>query len=91
MNLLQQNPLVSVYMPTKNRRDLLERALNSILEQTYSNLDVIVVDDGSTDDTVAFLETVVNNDQRVRFLVIKQAQVHVLQEISRYNMLTVSS
>ncbi|WP_286265524.1 glycosyltransferase [Thalassotalea atypica] len=54
-------------MPTKNRRDLLERALNSILEQTYSNLDVIVVDDGSTDDTVAFLETVVNNDQRVRF------------------------
>jgi len=48
-------PLVSVYMPTKNRRKLLERAINSIQSQSYPAIEIIVVDDGSTDDTSSFL------------------------------------
>lgn len=47
--------LVSVYMPTRNRVHLLERALNSVLHQTYSPIEVIVVDDGSTDGTAELL------------------------------------
>lgn len=52
----EHTPLVTIYLVTKNRRTLLERALKSIESQTYRNLEVIVVDDGSDDDTASFLE-----------------------------------
>jgi glycosyltransferase involved in cell wall biosynthesis len=48
-------PQVSIYVPTRNRRALLARALNSISAQTYRRFEVIVVDDGSVDDTPMFL------------------------------------
>ncbi len=43
--------LVSVYIPTRNRRDLLKRAIDSVLQQTYPNIELIICDDASTDDT----------------------------------------
>ncbi|WP_103707894.1 glycosyltransferase family 2 protein [Paraburkholderia eburnea] len=46
---------VSVYIPTKNRMHLLERALNSVFNQTYKNIEVIVADDGSTDGSREYL------------------------------------
>lgn len=48
-------PRVSVVIPTFNRRAVLQRCLAALARQTYSNLDVIVVDDASTDDTTAML------------------------------------
>jgi len=47
----RSTPLVSVIVPTYQRAELLPRALASVAEQTYRNLEVIVVDDGSTDAT----------------------------------------
>lgn len=49
--------LVSAIIPTKNRADLLRRALDSVLNQTYSNLEIVVVNDGSTDQTPELLQT----------------------------------
>jgi glycosyltransferase involved in cell wall biosynthesis len=47
---------VTVVLPTHNRASTLERAINSVLNQTFSDFELIVVDDGSTDSTPAILE-----------------------------------
>jgi glycosyltransferase involved in cell wall biosynthesis len=53
-------PLVSVYIPTKNRQALLATSIDSILQQTYPNVEILVVDDGSTDNTFEFLTYLAN-------------------------------
>lgn len=59
-------PLISVIIPTYNRRDLLLRAIDSVLRQTHEELEVIVVDDASTDGTQsAVLEM---KDERIRYV-----------------------
>jgi len=58
--------MVSVVIPTYNRGHVVLRALESVLAQTYRDLDVLVVDDGSTDDTAARLGAV--TDPRVRYV-----------------------
>jgi glycosyltransferase involved in cell wall biosynthesis len=60
--------LVTVYIPTRNRVDALAVALESVLRQSHSNLDVIVVNDGSTDGTSRYLEHIVTKDSRVRVI-----------------------
>ncbi len=60
-------PLVTVYIATHNRSSLLIRALNSVFNQTYPNIEIIVADDGSTDDTERVLQPFVR-DNRISYL-----------------------
>lgn len=57
--------LVSVVIPTYNRRDSIQRAIQSVLNQTYSNFEILVIDDGSTDDTEAVVKRM--NDSRIHY------------------------
>ena len=59
-------PAVSIAIPTYNRATTLERALRSALEQTHTDLEVLVSDNASTDDTAALLERVAAGDPRLR-------------------------
>ena len=60
---------LSVIIPTKNRCEHLKRAVNSILDQTSKNIEIIIIDDASTDNTVLYLtELIHNNNNNVKFI-----------------------
>src|SRR5882724_2062331 len=61
-----KQPKVSVIIPTYNRAHYLGTAVNSVLSQTFSDFELIVVDDGSTDDTMRLVERF--HDSRLRYI-----------------------
>ena len=59
-------PLLSVIVPVYNAEKTVERCVSSILKQTYAPLELLLVDDGSTDGSYALLQGVAAQDERVR-------------------------
>ena len=59
-------PLVSVIVPVYNVAPYLEQCLDSIVNQTYRNLEIILVDDGSTDESGAICDRYAEQDSRIR-------------------------
>jgi glycosyltransferase involved in cell wall biosynthesis len=64
-NTVYEPGLVSVIIPTYNRSKLVTRAIDSALQQTYPNCEIIVVDDGSTDDTC---EVLASYKDRIKYI-----------------------
>lgn len=62
------NDLVSVIVPTYNRAYCICKALDSVLAQTHTNWEVLIVDDGSTDETGQLIAKTYGHDPRIRYL-----------------------
>ncbi|RAP47570.1 MAG: hypothetical protein BZ135_02030 [Methanosphaera sp. rholeuAM6] len=52
INQVEEEPLVSIIMPTYNREEMITNAISSVLEQSYKNFELIVIDDASSDNTL---------------------------------------
>lgn len=68
MGNLVPPPLVSVMMPSYNASEYVSEAIESIIAQTYSNWELIFVDDGSTDDTSNIVKTYAYKDERIKYV-----------------------
>jgi glycosyltransferase involved in cell wall biosynthesis len=65
-------PLVSVIIPAYNRADLITHTLMSLINQSYTNWEAIVIDDNSTDNTVEAIELMASKDTRITVVVKKE-------------------
>lgn len=65
---MKENRVVSVYISTCNRCEKLKRAVDSVLRQSYSNIEVLICDDASTDETQEYATKLVMSDKRVKYL-----------------------
>lgn len=85
-NTLMNQDMVSVIMPTYNSGKFLSESIESVLNQTYTNLELLVTDDGSTDETLTILESYAQKDSRVKVFRLEkhqgagQARNHSIQE-----------
>lgn len=60
---------ISIIVPTYNRAQVIARSINSILTQTYENFELLILDDGFTDDTRNIIERF--EDERIRYIRLK--------------------
>ncbi|WP_341216628.1 glycosyltransferase family 2 protein [uncultured Wocania sp.] len=63
-----QNPLISILTPFKNTGAFLEPCINSILKQTYTHWELLIIDDSSTDSSYNIVETFAKKDSRIKLL-----------------------
>ena len=72
------NALISIVLPVFNAQKTLQRAINSIINQTYSVWELIIVNDGSTDGSISIIKNI--NDKRVKKIFLKENKglVHCL-------------
>ena len=72
------NELISIVVPVYNVEKYLGTCVESILKQTYSNIEVILVDDGSTDCSGKMCDHYMGQDERIK--VIHRTEVYLTQE-----------
>lgn len=80
--MMEQMPLVSVIMPAYNVEKYIEEAINSVLAQSYTNWELLVIDDGSTDKTLQIVQKIAEKDNRV-FLIRNEKNMGVARTRNR--------
>lgn len=68
LELIEKEPLVSIIIPVYNAESYVKRCLDSISSQTYQNIEIIVVNDGSTDNSSSVCLGCANKDKRIRLI-----------------------
>ena len=68
MNDFHNTPLVSIGMPIYNEERHLDEAISSLLNQTYKNIIINIVDNNSQDNTISICEKYASSDSRVNFI-----------------------
>ena len=63
-----RNSIISVIIPVYNVEKYLSRCIESVLNQTYRNLEIIIVDDGSTDDSLNICRRYEKKDKRIKVI-----------------------
>ena len=72
-------PFISVVIPTYNSENFVTTTLETLYSQTYKNYEVIVSDDGSTDDTVGVSTKVRSDDVKLQMLITEKIVTHLDQ------------
>lgn len=80
-----KNPLISVIIPAHNNGATIRTAIESILRQTYTHLEVIVVDDNSNDDTRQVVEAMSKEDPRVQYYALPNDDTERIDPILKRN------
>ena len=63
---IMKNPLVSIVVPVYNTEKYIRECLNSLIQQSYSHIEIIAVDDGSTDNSLCLLKELSAKDNRLK-------------------------
>ena len=64
--IMMENPLVSIIVPVYNTEKYIRECLNSLIQQSYSHIEIIAVDDGSTDNSLCLLKELSTKDNRLK-------------------------
>ncbi len=62
----EESPLVSVIMPAYNSADFISESIQSVLQQTHQNWELLIIDDASNDNTVSIIKEFETLDPRIR-------------------------
>src|SRR5690606_8059232 len=65
-------PLVSVICLCHNHERFVRESIESVINQTYPNIEIIIVDDASTDNSVHVIQSIVNANQNIRFIALSE-------------------
>ena len=72
---MNNDPLISIIIPCFNAEKTLEKCLESVVQQSYANLEIIIIDDGSTDETSLIYNKFQSNDERILVLKLQNSGV----------------
>jgi glycosyltransferase involved in cell wall biosynthesis len=81
--IMQNNPLVSVIIPAYNHELYIEEALQSVIDQTYPNIELIVINDGSTDKTAEIIQKFVDNHKDFNMQFINKKNEGVCETLNK--------
>ncbi len=77
------DPLVSIITPTYNHESYIAECIQSVLDQTYSNWEMLIINDGSTDNTAEIIKTYADQDNRIKLF--NRENVGIFRLAETYN------